>query len=275
MIPRHVIDHQGGELHLLAQGLEARDTPALLLLHQVPSSGWMWREVMSRLPAGLACIAPDLPGYGESTPPRATPSLEGFADAALAGARALHPGPFVVVGHHTGALVALVSLAREPERVRGVLGLGLPWFADWPSRFERFARLSPMDPDADPGQLQALWTFTSQSFDSETPLATRLRVFADRLAAGPCWYHGYVALYGYDVQMLAGRLAGLRERIDLVALEQDRLSSCAGDAERDLGVTVERMPGGPWVTVERPGAVAERLLGAYRRFCSAAAHASG
>lgn len=267
MMPRHVIDYEGGELHMLARGLDAAPAPAVLLLHQVPSSGWMWRRVIERLPPGIACIAPDLPGYGESTAPRATPTLETYAEAALAGARALHPGPFVIAGHHTGALLALVALAAQPARVSGALCLGLPWFADWQQRFERFARLAPLAPDADPGQLQALWQFTSESFEDETPLATRLRAFADRLAAGPCWYHGYVALYGFDVQALVAKLQGMHSRIELLAFEQDRLSACAPEAAAALGVDVDTLPGGPWVTLERPDSVAERLVTAYHRFC--------
>ncbi len=266
MIPRHVIEHQGGEVHLLARSLDAADAPALLLLHQVPSSGWMWRAVIDRLPADIACIAPDLPGYGESSAPRATPTLETYAEAALAGAAALHPGPFVIVGHHTGALLALVALAAQPALVSGAVCLGLPWFPRWQQRFERFGRLAPLSPDADPGQLQSLWQFTSQSFEDQTPLATRLRALADRLVAGPCWYHGYVALYGFDVQALAARLQGRASQIELLAFEQDRLSVCGPEAAADLGVSVETLPGGPWVTVERPDSVTERIVTAYRRF---------
>lgn len=260
MITRHVVAAEGCELQLLARGLDAGSTIApLVLLHQVPSSSWMWRQVMDRLPASLPVIAPDLPGYGESSAPADTPSMTSLARITLAGVAALHSGPWVLAGHHTGALLALVALDADPDRCLGALGFGLPYFPDWQQRFRRFERLTALDPGADPGQLQAYWEYTSNAFEADTPLAVRLRAMADRLVAGPCWYHGYVALYAYDSQTLLHRLRPLGERIALACHERDALTACAPDIVADLGITPETLPGGAWVTLEHPALIATRL----------------
>jgi pimeloyl-ACP methyl ester carboxylesterase len=274
MITRHVVEIAGSELQLLSRGLDATAAAGvapLVLLHQVPSSSWMWRRVIEALPAGLPVIAPDLPGYGESAAPQSTPSMESLASLTLAGVAAVHPGPWVLAGHHTGALLGLVALDADPERCLGVMGLGLPYFPDWQQRFRRFERLTPLDPGRDPGQLQAYWEFTSNAFEADTPLPVRLRALADRLVAGPCWYHGYVALYGYDARALACRLRARRQRIELTRHEHDALSACSADILADFEIEPEALPGGPWVTVEHPALIAERLLGFHARMTGVAA----
>lgn len=274
MIARHVVEIAGSELHLLSRGLDraaAAGVAPLVLLHQVPSSSWMWRRVIEALPEGLPVIAPDLPGYGESAAPQNTPCMASLARITLAGVAALHRGPWVLAGHHTGALLGLVALEADPERCLGVLGLGLPYFPDWQQRFRRFERLTPLDPARDPDQLQAYWEFTSNSFEADTPPSVRLRALADRLVAGPCWYHGYVAVYGYDARALAHRLRAHRERIELTCHEHDALSACNADIVADLKIEPEALPGGPWVTIEHPTLIAERLVGFHAKMAGAAA----
>ena len=60
-------------LHVLREG----QGPTLLLLHGIGSSATAWSKQMERLGGDFTCLAPDLPGYGES--PDATRSgLDGI-----------------------------------------------------------------------------------------------------------------------------------------------------------------------------------------------------
>jgi uncharacterized protein len=76
---------------------------------------------------GVAVLAADFPGYGRST---GTPSEEGLiatGDAAVAWARARHPErPLVVCGWSLGAALAIATVDRHPEEVRGLIALS-PW----------------------------------------------------------------------------------------------------------------------------------------------------
>ena len=51
---------------------EARDAPALLLLHGFPSAGHMFRDLIPALSDRYCVIAPDLPGFGQSDMPSRT-----------------------------------------------------------------------------------------------------------------------------------------------------------------------------------------------------------
>ncbi|MFX8457340.1 alpha/beta fold hydrolase, partial [Acinetobacter baumannii] len=60
----------------------ATDAPVALMLHGIPASAELWREVMPAIAdAGYCCLAPDLPGYGETVMgPDADYSLGASAD---------------------------------------------------------------------------------------------------------------------------------------------------------------------------------------------------
>src|SRR3954467_13801579 len=63
------IDLRGIPVALRRAG--AADGPALVLLHGLPTSSWLWRRCLPALAAALPgwrIVAPDLPGYGRSAP---------------------------------------------------------------------------------------------------------------------------------------------------------------------------------------------------------------
>ena len=65
-------------------------------------------------------IAVDLPGHGNSTPPRAAVTIEGMADEVSALLAALDEEPAHVVGLSLGACVALRLGLQSPGRVRSL-----------------------------------------------------------------------------------------------------------------------------------------------------------
>ena len=91
--------------------------PSLLLLHGIGSSCTAWAKQIDRLQADFGCIAPDLPGYGES-PELAAPTLDAIVDAI---AEVLDGIPAHVVGVSFGALVALGLARRHPALVRSLV----------------------------------------------------------------------------------------------------------------------------------------------------------
>jgi pimeloyl-ACP methyl ester carboxylesterase len=88
--------------------------PTVVLLHGVGNNGSMWRDLMAGLP-GYHCIAPDLPGHGDSRGIRwknraATAELVAALIQSEATAGRAH-----VVGLSLGGSVALELLATRPD----------------------------------------------------------------------------------------------------------------------------------------------------------------
>ncbi|MGN6757081.1 MAG: alpha/beta fold hydrolase [Thermomicrobiales bacterium] len=95
--------------------------PALVLLHGLPTSSWLWRRCLpalaDRLP-GWRIIVPDLPGYGHSAPrPGAGPRHLGRWLHALL--RDLDVTRFALVGHDLGGLVALTDAVARTGQIAG------------------------------------------------------------------------------------------------------------------------------------------------------------
>jgi pimeloyl-ACP methyl ester carboxylesterase len=94
--------------------------PAVVLLHGFPSSANTFRDVIPPLAEVSYVIAPDLPGFGTSTP-LAKPTFEAFGDAVLELLSQLHVGPRHVYLHDYGAPVGFHVAMREPESLLGLI----------------------------------------------------------------------------------------------------------------------------------------------------------
>jgi len=87
------------------------------MLHGIGGSATAWNKQIERLAPDFTCMAPDLPGYGES-PPAAEGSLAAILEpvAALIGNEPAH-----VLGVSFGALLALALARFHPQQVRSLV----------------------------------------------------------------------------------------------------------------------------------------------------------
>jgi pimeloyl-ACP methyl ester carboxylesterase len=126
----HVVD--GVRLHVVHHGAKG-DLP-LLLLHGMPTSSYLWRDVQRDLGHHHRTYAPDLVGLGCSERPAA--GRYGFAAQAallLALAGDLGLDRFAVAGHDIGGGVAVHLAALAPERVAALVLMDTPLYAElWP-----------------------------------------------------------------------------------------------------------------------------------------------
>ncbi|GIW20726.1 MAG: hypothetical protein KatS3mg065_1022 [Chloroflexota bacterium] len=84
-----------------------------------------WRLAIPALAAEHRCLAPDLSGFGRTTPDRPpTPDVWRWADEVLALLDALAVERVDVVGNSMGGAVALALAVRAPERVRRIVTMG-------------------------------------------------------------------------------------------------------------------------------------------------------
>jgi epoxide hydrolase A/B len=115
---------------------EAGHGPLVILLHGFPESWYSWRYQLTALAAaGFHAVAPDQRGYCETGPPRfpGRPAETGdytmlhLTGDVLALMDALGEERAVVAGHDWGAPVAWHAALFRPDRIRGVVGLSVPY----------------------------------------------------------------------------------------------------------------------------------------------------
>jgi pimeloyl-ACP methyl ester carboxylesterase len=94
----------------------------VVLLHAFPLSRAMWRPQLAELAADYRVIAPDLRGFGGTSPFTGPPSVEQMADDVAALLDALGVAePLVLGGLSMGGYVALAFVRRHAARLRGLI----------------------------------------------------------------------------------------------------------------------------------------------------------
>ena len=109
----------GVRMHFVESG---RGDPAVLLLHGVPASAHLWRNVIPSIAPHARTVAIDLVGLGRSDQPLDRsydlPSFARFLDGAV---KALGLERFVLAGMDLGLLVGQHWALANPDRVRGLV----------------------------------------------------------------------------------------------------------------------------------------------------------
>ena len=109
---------------------EAGEGPAVVMLHGFPESWYSYRHQLAALAeAGYHAIAPDQRGYGGTDRPDdpAQYSQLHLVGDVIGLLDAIDAQEAVVVGHDWGAPVAWNAALMRPDRVRGVVGLSVPY----------------------------------------------------------------------------------------------------------------------------------------------------
>ena len=120
------VETRGLRMHIA----EAGEGPLVVLLHGFPECWYSWRHQLTALAAaGYHAVAPDQRGYCRTGGPQAADQytmlhLTGDVIALL---DALGEERAVVAGHDWGAPVAWHTALLRPDRVRGVIGLSVPY----------------------------------------------------------------------------------------------------------------------------------------------------
>jgi len=124
---RHFFNTQFGDVHYIDAG--QAEGPPVVLLHQTPRSVDEFAEVIPILAERHRVLAVDNPGYGCSDTPPRQPTVEEYADVVVALLDHLAIPRAHLVGHHTGAILAVDIAARHPSRVERLVLSG-PHYMD-------------------------------------------------------------------------------------------------------------------------------------------------
>jgi pimeloyl-ACP methyl ester carboxylesterase len=112
------------DLDIFYRDAGPQDAPAILLLHGFPTSSNMFRNLIPRLAGSFRVIAPDYPGFGQSSMPDHKSyayTFENYADIVdkLAGQLGVSKYSLYVMDY--GAPVGYRLALRHPERVQALI----------------------------------------------------------------------------------------------------------------------------------------------------------
>lgn len=95
--------------------------PVLLFLHAFPFSAEMWKDQLNFFSEKFYCIAPDLPGFGESNLPGFAFTFEFYVDSILDYLKVSKIENAIWCGLSMGGYIALRMYERAPEQCRALI----------------------------------------------------------------------------------------------------------------------------------------------------------
>lgn len=190
-----------GQAHFIEAG-PAEGAP-VVLLHQTPRSTDEFAEVLPLLAARRRVIALDTPGYGCSDPVSGQPTVADYASVVIALLDHLGVAQADLVGHHTGAILAVEAAAAWPDRVRRLVLSG-PIHLDETTRADLSALFVQWAPDPEGRHFADKWTRMS-AWTGDRSLVHRLVV--DIFRAGEHSEQGHFAVAAYRMEERLPRVA--------------------------------------------------------------------
>jgi pimeloyl-ACP methyl ester carboxylesterase len=113
-----------GNLNIFFREAGDPQNPAIVLLHGFPTSSHMYREVLRGLADKYYLIAPDYPGYGNSSfPPQKefTYTFDNLSNIVEQFLEARKINKFVMMIQDYGAPIGLRIAAKHPEKIKGLV----------------------------------------------------------------------------------------------------------------------------------------------------------
>ena len=193
---RAYVDVAGIQLHYRYVGDPHK--PALLLLHQSPSSSAMYEPLMALLQDRFFLLAPDTPGFGNSDP------LPGGVDISV-GSYASYIKRFLqaididrcqLFGHHTGAAIA-VQLEHDFPGTVSAMALSGPTLLNEEQKLKLPLMAAPFPLVESGAHLISMWE-RMRAKDPSVPLAISQRELMSAFGAGDAYQASYTAVVAQD-----------------------------------------------------------------------------
>ncbi len=107
--------------------------PPVVLIHGYAESSRMWKPLAKVLAPRFTVLAPDLPGFGNSSIPKGPIDMKAAAERVHAAVTSLGYNKVRVVGHDIGLMVAYAYAAMYPQEVEklALMDAFLPGVGDW------------------------------------------------------------------------------------------------------------------------------------------------
>ena len=201
-IERRFVPTRLGRIHVAMAGSGF----PVLLLHQTPRSWDEYRDVLPLLGRGFRAIAMDTLGFGDSDAPADDPSIELWAEGAFALLDALEAPRAAIVGHHTGAAIAVEMAASMPARVDALVLSACP-FVDAERRAKHHGSrvIDDVEARTDGAHLTELWG-RRQPFYPADDIDLLHRFMIDALRAGEMAAEGHRVVNRYRMEDRLGHI---------------------------------------------------------------------
>jgi haloalkane dehalogenase len=111
------IDLNDTKMHYIEEG----EGDPILFLHGIPTSCYIWRNIIPHLTALGRCIAPDLIGFGKSGKPNIDYHLSDHCRFIESFIEKLNLKNIILVVHGFGSIIGLDYAMRNPERFKGIV----------------------------------------------------------------------------------------------------------------------------------------------------------
>jgi haloalkane dehalogenase len=112
----HQVKVNGHHIHYVVQG---KGKP-VVFIHGIPTSSYLWRNVMSRVASHHRCIAPDLIGMGKSDKPDIDYSIRDHIDYFTKFIDALGLTSFDLVMHGWGSIIGFAYAKQYPDKINSM-----------------------------------------------------------------------------------------------------------------------------------------------------------
>ena len=201
-VERHFVTTRFGRIHAATVGTGF----PILLLHQTPRSWDEYRDVLPLLGRDFRAIAMDTLGFGDSDAPAGDASIELWAEAAFALLDALGEPRAAVVGHHTGAAIAVEMAASAPARVGALVLSACPFIdAARRARHEGMRVIDDVETRIDGSHLTELWA-RRQPFYPPDDIDLLQRFMVDALRSGKMAAEGHRVVNRYRMEDRLGHI---------------------------------------------------------------------
>jgi pimeloyl-ACP methyl ester carboxylesterase len=197
------VDIPEGQIHYRTEGAG----PCIVFLHQSPLSSEEYADLMPLVSHEYHALAIDSMGHGNSSDPPEEFDIEDFARTTVAALDALGLGKVSLVGHHTGALIAVEIAAVYPQRVDKLILSGCPVYS--PEEWRAFLS-QPMTRDIPMTEDGSFLVTAWQKYRGLTPhsnLHTCFKPFIIALKSRTRPYDAHFAAGRYMVKPKLGMIA--------------------------------------------------------------------
>ncbi|MBD2842623.1 alpha/beta fold hydrolase [Erythrobacter rubeus] len=197
-------DSSGGQIHF--RHVAGEGMP-VIFLHQTASSGKMWEKVMGHLAGKGPLYALDTPGFGGSfDPPHDDkPSMPDYARWLREAIEDLGISKCAMVGHHTGACIAIDMVDGDPDLVEKLALIGpVPLTAEERLEFSKHFG-TPFTPTESGAYLMDNWDYLRNLGAHADPMLIH-REMSDQLRAWWGRVQSYNAVWDQDFLGMYKRL---------------------------------------------------------------------
>ena len=181
----------------------------------------MYEKALGQLGDHFRAFAMDTPGYGQSDPPPRPLTIPEYADRSLAFLDAIGAERCNLLGHHTGASIAVDLASRNPDRVERLILGGVPLYSASDARRAEGKVRAPIEYTPEGTHIQWAWDRYRNMMGLGAPLERVQRGMLQLLIAGDYYPWAYEAVWDYDIEPALRRI---RQPVLLLVGENDVLA---------------------------------------------------